>query len=106
MISESEKERRIQQHNAMRKQAAAQELMQRAKQSRDKTNKAFSELADGLRRAENTLEAIMTPVGKFLVKHCGLETGQPMPLWDDLYEALCKALPENGHIPDQDEPRD
>lgn len=91
-------------NDAQRTARAGRQLMAQAKASRDQTNKAFADLAEGLKTAENTLEAISTPVGKFLSAHCGFKTGDSLPMWDDLYEALCRSLPQNGYVPEQEKP--
>ena len=76
----------------MRRKAAGKELLERAKQSRANTNRAFAELADELKKAENPIKAIVSPVSQFLVKHCGFKEDQPLPMWDELFEALEKAV--------------
>jgi len=78
---------------AMAKHAAA-DLMRRAKKARAQTNRAFRDIVAKLETTENTLQGLMGPVSKFLVNHCGLEEGKPLPLWTDLYDALCTALPD------------
>jgi hypothetical protein len=97
-ISDEEQARRIAAHNKQRlmaqtaAKAIGKDLMDRAKQARAQTNKAFSDLASKFNTLQNTFDGIHGPVGKFLVNYCGFQDGQPMPLWTDLYEALEKAV--------------
>lgn len=73
------------------------------RQARDKS---FRQLADKLSTTQNTLTGVCLPVGKFLTRYCGFKDGQQLPLFEDLYAALCKAVSRETPQPQEMEEED